>query len=211
MPRKFGNHCLLLVQFCDAVKEGDGDRVIRVWKYLMLLYRASKRINYAFEAFTLLLEYHVSLAPQFAEQLKWSRFINVHGRPGRNISCDLHMEHLNRIAKTAVDGLGANKTEKAIDRVGKTVGTLTETLEMFDKENHVGEESGAHTNKSSVKDMSKILEELLKMDVFKKEPGRKHNSFQNLKPNLIKTLDEGQLNEWMYQHSTNVYYTHIHV
>ena len=121
------------------------------------------------------------------------------------------MEHLNRIAKTAVDGLGANKTEKAIDRVGKTVGTLTETLEMFDKENHVGEESGAHTNKSSVKDMSKILEELLKMDVFKKEPGRKHNSFQNLKPNLIKTLDEGQLNEWMYQHSTKHYYTHIHV
>ena len=34
---------------------------------------------------------------------------------GRNISCDLHMEHLNRLAKTAVDGLGANKTERAND------------------------------------------------------------------------------------------------
>ncbi len=138
---------LLNMEFCDASKEGDGDCLIRVWKYLMLLYRASKRTNYAIEAFTLLLQYHISLAPTFAE-LKWSRFINVHGRPGRNISCDLHMEHLNRIAKTAVDGLGANKTEKAIDRVGKTVGTLTETLDMYDIENHVGEESGAHTSKT---------------------------------------------------------------
>ncbi len=111
----------------------------------MLLYRASKRTNYALEAFTLLLEYHISLPPQFAEQLKWSRFINVHGLPGCNISCDLHMEHQNRIAKTAVDGLGANKMEKVIDRVGKTVGT-SETLEMFDKENYVGAERGTHTN-----------------------------------------------------------------
>ncbi len=98
------------------------------------MYDASKHTNYALEAFKLLLEYLKSLPPQFAEQLKWSSFINVHGVPGRNICCDLHMEHLNRIAKTAVDGLGANKTQNAIDRVGKTVSTLTETLEMFDKE-----------------------------------------------------------------------------
>ena len=44
---------LLYMEFCDAVKEGDGDRVIREWKYLLLLYRASKRQNYAIEAFSL--------------------------------------------------------------------------------------------------------------------------------------------------------------
>ena len=57
--------------------------------------------------------------------------------PGHNISCDLHMEHLNRLAKTAVDGLGANKTEKAIFRVGKTVGSLFRTTENFDKQDNV--------------------------------------------------------------------------
>ena len=81
---------LLYMEFCDAVKEGDGDRVrvirvfvyfvyscyscIRVWKYLMLLYRVSMLL-YRASRRTNSLEYHVSLAPQC-----------------RNISCDLHME-----------------------------------------------------------------------------------------------------------------------
>lgn len=61
---------LLYMEFCDGIKEGDGDRVIRVWKYLMLLFRESKRKNYAIEAFTLLQQYYITLPPQLAEQLK---------------------------------------------------------------------------------------------------------------------------------------------
>ena len=38
--------------------------------------------------------------------------LNVHGQCGRNISCDLHMEHLNRVVKTAIKGLGTNKLSK---------------------------------------------------------------------------------------------------
>ena len=45
--------------------------------------------------------------------------MNVHGLPGRNISSDLHQEHLNRVCKDAVRGLGTNQTEKSIGRVGK--------------------------------------------------------------------------------------------
>lgn len=29
---------LLYMEFCDAVKEGDGGRVLRVWKYLLLIF-----------------------------------------------------------------------------------------------------------------------------------------------------------------------------
>jgi len=43
---------------------------------------------------------------------------NMHGTPGKNIPMDLYMEHLNRIAKEAIKGLGANKTPKAIQRIG---------------------------------------------------------------------------------------------
>ena len=49
--------------------------------------------KYAIEALTLLSQYSIILPPNLAEQLKWSRFVNMHGRPGHNISCDLHMEH----------------------------------------------------------------------------------------------------------------------
>lgn len=121
---------LLYFEFKDAVKEGDGDRLFQVWKYLLLLFKASNKKNYAIEALTLLAQYHLILPPHLAEQLKCSRFINVHGLRGHNISCDLHIEHLNRLAKSAIKCLGANKSQKAIVRVGKSIGTLEGTLKM---------------------------------------------------------------------------------
>ena len=38
------------------------------------------------------------------------------------MSMDLHMEHMNRLCKTSIEELGANKSNKAIVRVGKTIG-----------------------------------------------------------------------------------------
>ena len=83
---------LFVSDFKDVVHEGDGDHMLVIWKYL--LFRATGRKNYAIEALTLLSQYHITLPYNLAEQLKWSRFINVHGLPGNNISFDLHTEHL---------------------------------------------------------------------------------------------------------------------
>ena len=47
----------------------------------------------------------------------WSRFVNVSGQAGRNIACDLHMEHLNRTAKSAL-----GQRPKSVSRVGKCLG-----------------------------------------------------------------------------------------
>ena len=103
---------LLFLNFKDSVREGDGDRVLLMWKYLMLIFKAMGHRNYAAEAFTLLSQYQITLPENLAEQLKWSRYINIHGLPGHNISCDLHMEHINRLVKEAIDGLGANKSKR---------------------------------------------------------------------------------------------------
>ena len=70
---------LLYLDFKDAVREGDGERVLRLYKYLMLIWKATGHKNYAIEAFTLLSQYHLLLPQNLAEQLKWSRFVNVHG------------------------------------------------------------------------------------------------------------------------------------
>ena len=42
----------------------------------------------------------------------------------KNISCDLHMEHLNRACKDAISNLGANTTDTGIESVGKCIGEL---------------------------------------------------------------------------------------
>ena len=145
---------LLFLNFKDAVREGDGDRVLLMWKYFMLIFKASGCKNYAAEAFSLLSQYHITLPPNLAEQLKWSRFVNIHGLKGHNISCD---QHMNRQIQSAVGGLGANKTPKAIIRVGKAIGVLSSVTESFDVEVGVATPSGKHSEESMQKDLKKIV------------------------------------------------------
>lgn len=67
-----------------------------------------------------LLIYSLLLHSLQAHQITWSQFVklfNVHEKVGHNVSCDLHMEYLNRVCKMAVHSLGANLTSKAVVRV----------------------------------------------------------------------------------------------
>ena len=190
---------LLYLNFKDAVREGDGDRILLMWKYLMLIWKATGHKNYAIEAFTLLSQYHLILPPNLAEQLKWSRFVNVHGLPGHNISCDLHMEHLNRLVKTAIEGLGANKSKQAITRAGKAIGLLAMITQSFDKEVSVSSSSGKHSQKSLHRDLIKIIEELLQQPIFNSDTTEIHKSFTSMKKNVIKKLKEGKMKAWMIE------------
>ena len=47
---------MLMYEFDDGVREGDGDRVYRVCKYFLLLFRQHGRMKYALEALTLQLQ-----------------------------------------------------------------------------------------------------------------------------------------------------------
>ena len=40
---------LLYMELCDSIKEGDGDRIMGMWKYLLPLFKATKNKNYAIE------------------------------------------------------------------------------------------------------------------------------------------------------------------
>lgn len=198
--------CLLLKEFKDAIREGDGNRVMAVWQYLLLIFKSSGRKNYAIEAFTILAQYHFILPPQLAEQLKWSRFINNHGAPGKNICMDLHMEHLVRLCKTSIEGLGANKSERAIIRVGKTVGILDELLNSFDSENGISPVSDTHSARGMDKDLHLVIKELQEIRAFEVSSSKVHNSFKSLSTNLIRTLDEKKVKDWMVTHMTDLLY-----
>ena len=87
--------------------------------------------------------------------------MNVHGFPGCKISADLHMEHINRTVKTIIQGLGANKTDNAITRAGKSVGPLSDILAAFDGEAGVASIRGKHAEKSELKDLYQIVDQLM--------------------------------------------------
>ena len=110
-----------------------------------------------------------------------------------NISCDLHMEHLNRVVKTAIEGLGANKTEKAVQRVGKCVGKFIKIMDAYDEQAGVANVSGTHNKKSFFNDMHEAIKQLLGANIF--DTSTSHNSFLKFKPNVIKSLSQKDLKE----------------
>ena len=151
---------LLYKELVDAVREGDGVRVLRWWRFMLLIFKATGRKNYCTEAFILLAQYQYLLSEREQQQLLYSRFINTHGEPGKNISCDLFMEHLNRILKGAIQALGANKTPKAIIRLGKCIALLGEILDNFDTLHKVPSQTTDHKIPTADKDMTRIVNEV---------------------------------------------------
>ena len=135
------------------------------------------------------------LPPNLAEQVKFSRFVNTHGHSGHNISCDLHMEHLNRLVKVAIEGLGA---EKAIKRAAKAMGVLSTVMQSFDSRVGVCTQSGKHSEKAMMKDLAPIVSQLMDCQVFTPS-NTTHASFSRLKKNCLKTLNEKALKDWMIE------------
>lgn len=188
---------LIYMEFSDAIREGDGLRILCSWRYLMLIFKVSLRKNYSIEALNLLGQYHFFLTYRQAEQLIWSRCINTHGKPGKNIPSDLFMEHLNRICKMAVAHLGANKTPESLQHAAKCLGVLAKLLAKFDKDMGISEPFGSHYVASTTKDKKIILEQLLDEDVFAHVDNRKHRCFENIRRNIMSGINKKKLDKWM--------------
>ncbi len=190
---------MFVFEFDDAVKEGDGERVYRLWKHLLLIFRSSGRTKYTLEALNLHFQ-HYGLSPRQVFQLTWSRFVNSKGGGGGNISCDLHMEHLNRALKTAISGLGANVTQNSTARAGKCLRTVMEVCDNFDHVNHIPPQSSKHSTVSFEADLTLIVKELHdRSEVFKEVPGRRHRSFPTTRRNRFGSIDWTAFTEWFDQ------------
>ena len=59
---------LLHEEFQDAICEGDGERVLLMWKFLLLVFKASNKVNYSIEAFNILAQYYILLPPRLKQQ-----------------------------------------------------------------------------------------------------------------------------------------------
>ena len=190
---------LFMAELRDAVKEGDGNRMDRVWKYLLLFFRSTGRTKYALEALYLQFQ-KLTLSPRLQKQLLWSRFVNSRGGVGRNISCDLHMEHLNRTLKTALAGLGANVSNGSITRASKCLKVVADVTANFDNTAGVPFVSEKHSQLSYKRDLNMIVQELhIKSRVFHPKPKRHHRSFRSFNSSLFK-LNGKKSKAWFKRH-----------
>lgn len=191
--------------FDDAIKEGDGDRVLEYWKFLLLIFRVRGHRNYCKEAIIMLSQYHCLLSQRKAAQLKWSRFINTKGRRGKNIPCDLHLEHLNRRLKGLITAMHSNASNKsvesiypcnAINRAARSIGVLHHICNNFEMQNDVKGETDVHNPPSFMKDVEIVQEVLEEVKVFDQQAQRRHPSFYNFNT-VLQQCPSDHLKKWI--------------
>ena len=185
--------CLLWHGFHDATREGDGDRILRYWKFLMIIFQQQSHYNYANEGLTLAIQSQV-LSERKRAELKWNRTINVSGRKGHNIACDLHMEHLNARLKKVMSNVGSNKLLKPFKRVAKSLGVVNDVCRKFASESDVSVNKPYHTYPSFSKDFVAIMKDLQAADAFSVTPQRELVNFK-AKP-LLKNLKWVNIVKW---------------
>lgn len=193
---------LLLRDFQDAVKEGDGSRLERLWKFMMLLFKVTGKTKYALAAIRLHAQLNSLLSPREAHSLRWNRTINLKGGIGRNIAIDQVQEHRIKETKELMAGHGPNLTFSSAQIYSRASDGVDEVMKNFDKENKVHKESGKHQRRkdSDILTVVKILQEI---KALKEIPGRTHAGIGTIPKDPISLLNFSDLNAWITKHKRN--------
>ena len=115
------------MQMIDTVHEGDGDRLIAIVKYLLLMFKAKSNYSkYAIVTMRFITQVKCKLTEQMAARVIYGRFSNPNGKPSHNVNMetDIAMEHTTNGTKVLINGMGANKTQKAGQRARISVGEV---------------------------------------------------------------------------------------
>lgn len=189
---------LILFEFNDAIKEGDGERLFDLYKMALLLYKFGGHVKYSYVVLLYLVKI-VAILPEFdAHQLKWNRFCNKHGSKGHNIPLDLRMEQLNKQLKTLLRALGANLTESSAQRLAQSLELLEMLMSSIDKDCSLTARVGYRSQGKPEETVKQIVGDLMQKDVFSYHSGRDgHPSFPEFESNLLHGLDYRDLHEWM--------------
>ena len=187
----------LVMEFTDAWSEGDGERIIRGWKFFLPHFFANGRTKYALQALRLQLQL-MTLQPTLVHQLTWGRFVNTQGGKGHNLPCDLHNEHVNRVFKEVVANMGSNFTQSSSTRVARCITSLNIISQKFDDQCSVPKESSRHTTKGDGDDVHKVAAVVLENDILTEYSERKgHSNFPKISIDPLAFLDRGKLEQWI--------------
>lgn len=86
---------MLILNFWDAISEGDGERLMRCWRFFLLYLRTGGQSTTS--------HINVLLSPQATQRFIWNRSVKNKNCIGGNIHLDLQLEFYNRMRKAAVN------------------------------------------------------------------------------------------------------------
>lgn len=187
----------LVMEVKDSWSEGDGPRMIRCWKLLMPHFKAAGHPKYALEALRLQMQVNATLSPNLAHQVVWNRFVNVRGGQGKNIPCDLHNEHMNKLLKNVITNMGSNLTDKALNRAARTVTLLDVISQQFDAQSGVPHRTSSHSTISDTDDVKKVMATVLKNKLLTPLGKREHRCFPGMKLNPLHKWNVEKTHSWI--------------
>ena len=86
--------------------------------------------------------------------------------------------------------MGPNASnEKAVNRFAKAIGVTKQLMDNFDLDCKVLRRAGKHVTKAATRDQKKIIDELVKFDVFTKHAHREYKKFLNVDPSLLSNFN----------------------
>ena len=188
---------LLVRNADDAVKEGDGERILNCWKFFLLYFKAFGHHKYAYASFLQQAKVKAILTEAQSEQLVWNRTVNKKGGKGRNISCDIRLEQINCLTKELLHNLGVNLNEGTALRESQAIGFLERILQSVNEDMHISLGTGSHKVKSKEADMQHLVNNLLSKKIFQIINGRRLEKFEGFKRNLLARLDVMSLSSWL--------------
>ncbi|XP_061176933.1 uncharacterized protein LOC133185634 [Saccostrea echinata] len=180
-----------------ATRSGDGMRILRHWKYAMLLYHIAHKTKYRLEAFLLIACTIALFTPRQQHQVIWNRFVNLSGGRGKNLDGDYVMELLNKYAKARVKLIGPNHSHETVLRIGKTMMFCHDISRNLECQVGAAPISRDHKAQDTTGDLTKLVRELQRANVFTCIPGRAHNSFQNEPSDIFTQFNVIEFHKWM--------------
>jgi len=189
---------LLLADLNDSIREGDGKRLVNLYKIAVLLYKYHGHTKYAYTTLLFLTKVKSILPAERAESLIANRFCNSHGKPGKNISMDLFLEHKNKSVKSYSDLLGSNFKEESAQRIARATGINDQILFSVDVDCKESKEVANRSQTDPTEAVQQVVADLLTQDVFIFTLGREgYPFFPKISANLVSGMDYRDLYQWI--------------
>ena len=196
---------MVLLDFKDAVSTGNGQHLSILRKQLLVHFFSTPGFNeFAIEMLINTLQCQVLLSEAESQHCKWAATVNWKGGYGKNIEIDLFQENRNAEMKKLVRSMGANKTEKAIERASKASGGVTKIVQAYEQQVNIHPKSTTHSHKSAINDERAISADLRSLRPFRKEDGRAFESFMTISHNPTSSFDPAKFKEWIKRHKKNI-------
>lgn len=189
---------LIAKDFTDARQHGDGERIMRLHKFLLLYFKSdTRKVKYSFYTLYTLSQAGFLLPKELRHQLVWERSVNNRGKLDTNSELDREMEHRNRSFKLDCKDFQGKLTDKSIMRASYSYNRVDLILQNHDTKCSIFRPSGRHRSRDCKDDVIQLAKQYSKMEIFGIQPGRYHMAFPGFPKNILMKIYVLMLKDWM--------------